>query len=107
MLNILINTREKKWSLSLKEKALFLSLLTLVFVALLIPVMQASKNRQLGVYLRGVERQRQLLDEERQVILSLLAEASLPEVILEKASNENLVLEKILGENIKVVTVKE
>lgn len=52
MLNILINTREKKRSLSLKEKALFLSLLTLVFVALLIPVMQASKNRQLGVDLR-------------------------------------------------------
>lgn len=107
MLNIPINTRDKKRPLSLKEKALFISLLTLIFVALLIPVMQAAKGRELGVEQRGVERQQRLLEEERRLVLSLLAEASLPEVVLEKATKENLVLEKILGENIKVVTVKE
>ncbi|NLA92278.1 MAG: hypothetical protein GX842_02405 [Spirochaetales bacterium] len=107
MLNALDKIGNKKRHLTLKEKALFLSLLTLLFLALLVPVVQAARSRQLIVQRRGIEKELQRLEEERRIILSLIAEASLPEVISEKAANNNLLLEKILGENIKVVTIKE
>ncbi len=107
MLNALDKVGHKKRPLSLKEKALFFSLLTLLFLALLIPVVQAARSRQISVERRGVKSELQRLEEEKRIILSLIAEASLPEVVSEKAANQNLILEKILGENIKVVTIKE
>ncbi len=107
MLNALEKVGHKKRPLSLKEKALFFSLLTLLFLALLVPVVQAARSRQISVERRGIKNELQRLEEERRIILSLLAEASLPEVVSEKAASQNLILEKILGENIKIVTVKE
>jgi len=92
---------------TIKEKTLILAMLTLLFIALLIPVSQVAKSRQITLRLQAIENEVQLIEEEARILRAQMAEAVLPEVLLEHASVANLTLEKILSENIKIVTVKE
>lgn len=97
----------RTYSISLKEKFVCILMLLMVFAALLVPVAQAAKNRELQVRLANIRTQSTIIEEKKQVLTAQITEAQLPELTLQKASQQGLLLQKILFDDAKIVVVKE
>ncbi len=97
----------RTYSISLKEKFVCILMLLMVFAALLVPVAQAAKNRELQVRFTNIRTQSAIIEEKKQVLTAQITEAQLPELTLQKASQQGLLLQKILFDDAKIVVVKE
>lgn len=94
-------------SINVKEKFLAISMLLAIFMALIVPVSQSARNRELQLKQNYIASQSVLIDEETRLLQSQLTEARLPEVTLRKSVLQGLSLEKIFFEEAKIVVVEE
>lgn len=94
-------------SISMKEKVLAISMLVAVFMALIVPVSQSARNRELQLKQNHISSQSVMIDEETRLLQSQLTEARLPEVTLRQSVLKGLSLEKIFFEEAKIVVVQE
>ncbi|WP_422480424.1 hypothetical protein [Pleomorphochaeta sp. DL1XJH-081] len=94
-------------SISIKEKAMAISMLVAIFLALVVPVSQSARRRELQLQQNQIASQSVLIDEERRLLQSQLTEMSLPEVTLRQSVLQGLSLEKIFFDEAKIVVVQE
>ena len=93
--------------LALKEKAIAIGMLVIIFAALAVPVSQAARNRELEVQKRHIATSLTQIEEQTRLFESQMAEARLPEVTIRQSVLQGLSLEKIVFEQAKIVVVKE
>jgi len=94
-------------SIGVREKIIGISMLVILFLALVVPVSQAARNRELQIRERRIVTRSALVDEDIRLAQARLAEAGLPEVTLRQAVLQGLGLEKIVFEEAKIVVVEE
>lgn len=97
----------RTYSISTKEKVIAISMLVVIFLALVVPVSQAARNRELQLQKRYIASQSTLMDEQTRLIQARISEAELPEVTLRQSLLHGLSLEKLVFEEAKIVIVEE
>ena len=93
--------------ISRKERIVVITIIISIFVFLLIPIYQASRMREVTLTLRGIEKDKILLDEKEQLLKAYLAKSSTVDVASQNAMKKDLNIQKIPFSRAKLVVVKE
>ena len=93
--------------ISTLEKIATITMLVTLCGALMVPVSQAARNRELEVQRNRIAHQVTRIEEETRMIEALLAEARLPEATLRQSVLHGITLEKVLFEQTKIVVMEE
>ena len=90
-----------------KEKSIIIGMLVLLFFVLAVPIMQASRHRELTMQLSSVDAKLVDLEEQERHLQARITEAQMPEQTLAIASWKNFILEDVLYDRAKIVVVEE
>lgn len=90
-----------------KEKSIIIGMLVLLFLVLAVPIMQASRHRELTMRLSAVDQELVDLEEQQRYLQARITEAQMPEQTLAIATWKDFILEDVLYDRAKVVVVEE
>lgn len=96
----IMENKVRTQSFSKGERIALLFMLVFIQVSVFVPVWQAGENRSVAMALQKSSRNVTLLEEEKRVLQSQIAQAQMPEYLIDSAVAQDIYFQQIAPEGV-------